>query len=177
MEVKVQRNTAAILEIKVAHQYYLASLTEQWCEKEYSCILRCPTSADPYLSRFSLTRDPGGFVLNSEMKNVFAKVVTGSYYGTNAYGEDNKNSVALPGKPALFIVQCDIRSSSNNTRGAFWVRDSNVMLPIHMSDFSDTHAMSDVIWNATTSALEWYNGNSAANQMNSVVKYVYTAIY
>lgn len=106
-----------------------------------------------------------------------ANVVTGQYFGTNTFGADNKNAIALPGEPALLVIQQMAKSGVLNSRVAFWIRGAAALIPIHMADYSDLDALSTASWNADTSSFEWYTTSNAYNQMNGSSYYVYTAIY
>jgi hypothetical protein len=105
-----------------------------------------------------------------------SKVVTGTYTGTGAFGAGNKNSVALPAEPSLFMVM----QRDEGARYGMRVKGSSML-------YSANHTSSDgcnctASWDSATSTLSWYypqtNNASGGQQLNTNgIAYVYMAIY
>lgn len=106
-----------------------------------------------------------------------ANVVTGSYVGTGTSGSAYRNSVVLPGEPALFIVGRKYGSGVPNEYCAIRLHSSTTLTPVLMAEFSQNNVCR-AMWNEDSSALEWYAPSDTAWQMNHTAQeYVYMAIY
>lgn len=105
-----------------------------------------------------------------------ANVVTGSYVGTGTYGVGNKNSVALPEEPALFVV-CRENYSNPADCLAVRVKGSTILAGV-ANAASEASGYCNAEWNESTSALEWYNTSATAKQFNTEgYNFFYVAIY
>lgn len=108
----------------------------------------------------------------TEMKASIPRIRTGTYVGTNTFGEEAPNSLTFDFEPKLVIVR-KRSGSMQDTLGNelfFWTKGTN-------SDSVSTSTTRYYTLNGTT--LSWYAKGiyaSAAWQMNNSESYCYVAI-
>lgn len=92
-----------------------------------------------------------------------AKIATGSYNGTGAYGEDNPNSLTFSFEPKIVIITL----SNTTPRFGIFVKDTEYTAHVNSTSASESVHMT---WNGNT--VSWYNNRAGIDQFN-YSSYVY----
>ena len=148
VDMRIQRNTSAMSEIRIVLQYYSSSATKQLCEREYSCILRHFTSSADYLSKFCVTRDPDGFVskVGDTMTDNLLIEKDKGYVAVKHVSDGSGVAYGNSGHNARILLQ---DSYGNTTKGRiFYMHDSTAK-----SDINEALQLVDVV----NSQLKVYN--------------------
>lgn len=150
--LQIKSNTAGSYVAKGG--WYISSYTEKTVTPDYGYV--CSFDKNAYPPAVS-----DGFIYTAlGMLGDKVRSATGSYKGTNTYGESNPNSLTLPFVPkAIFI------SSSNYA--AMFIQGNSYGYSMNGSKSVDISE-----W---TTTVKWYHSSSAAFQMNSGVTYYYVA--
>lgn len=122
-------------------------------------------------------RLPGGKTLD-EVTAFPAQVYTGSYVGTGTFGQDNPNTLTLPFKPDILIIQKIYQEPSGNTNLSFAIISAESGFATNQFSNGKNPSGFFTLWvTSTENSISWYAGPSAAAQQNAQnVPYHYTAI-
>lgn len=99
------------------------------------------------------------------------KIATGSYVGTETYGESYPNSLTFEFEPKLLIVQ---RNTDLYPGGFIWIDGISKIGSIFTDSSSGASLHISIIKNEKY--ITWYSTSGPENQMNSVDSYCYIAI-
>lgn len=124
--------------------------------------------------------ETGGFngIGGADATIPMVSIETGSYVGTGTFGQDNPNTLTLPFKPDILIIQKRYQEPSANTNWSFAIISAESGFATNQ--FLNGHNPSGflTLWvTSTENSISWYAGPSAGAQQNAQnIPYYYTAI-
>ena len=124
--------------------------------------------------------ETGGFngIGGADATIPMVSIETGSYVGTGTFGQDNPNTLTLPFKPDILIIQKRYQEPSANTNLSFAIISAESGFATNQ--FLNGHNPSGflTLWvTSTENSISWYAGPSAGAQQNAQnIPYYYTAI-
>lgn len=99
------------------------------------------------------------------------KIETGSYVGTNMYGESNPNTLTFGFKPKIVIISINGTSTYGGAIFMYGQTRSSYTGVLYNLDYSD---MPFLTWNENS--VSWYSTHRGYNQLNEDKTYNYLAI-